>query len=72
MPLTDICFWCHQIIKDGGKESGAPEGEIDWMVDGDYGCNQHPITSEEGVGPHETAAEVIAIIKAHHLGKKEK
>ena len=61
------CFWCHEPIEDGRNISGATS--CDWMSDGgDFGCTAHPITGEEGTGPHETSEEVCAIIRAYHIG----
>lgn len=61
-----FCYWCQQGITDQREASGGVT--VDWATeDGDFGCDQHPITGpEEGTGPHETIEEVRAIVVAYH------
>lgn len=69
MRTESVCHWCHEAIVDGKEVSGYTGEGPDWMLpDGDFGCDAHPITGEEGCGPHETTEEVLAIVRKHHLG----
>jgi hypothetical protein len=72
-----VCFWCDSMIIDGSPESGGDQDIPDWMdgvmvidgtpgLHGDYGCGEHPISDEDGTGPHETRGDVIAIVRKYH------
>lgn len=64
------CYWCKQDIVDAREEAGSKE--CAWAtVEGDFGCDRHPISDGEGVGPHETKAEVMQIICDYHLMEKK-
>lgn len=72
---VNVCYWCEEDLYDGSEESGYTGDGPDWasglMVDGrflggDFGCDQHPVSGEDGVGPHETEEEVRAIVTAWH------
>ncbi len=74
---TDICKWCQEEIYDGREESGYTGEGPDWAsgiiingewIGGDFGCDSHPISGEDGCGPHETEADVLDIITRYHLG----
>ena len=54
------CLWCKEPLRDGYIEAGGKSPA--WEVDGDYGCDAHPLSNEEGVWGHETREEVGAII----------
>jgi len=56
----DRCLWCGEVLQDGYLESGGISP--DWEIDGDYGCEAHPLNDENGVWGHNTRAEVAAII----------
>ena len=50
MPLvktgeTAICHWCGQTIERDEDTDGKGPGRYDWDADGDYGCNDNPLTS---------------------------
>ena len=62
--MEDVCYWCHQVITDGKEESGYFYAGPDWMVDGDFGCDENPISEGYGVGDHNTKGEVYAMIKS--------
>jgi hypothetical protein len=72
---TGECFWCKETLYDAGKESGWTGEGPDWAsgleINGewygfDWGCDEHPITNEDRCGPHETLADVRAIVRKHH------
>lgn len=49
---VSICLHCDQVIVDGREDSGA--NEYDPMtLDGDFGCDESPESTDDGVGPHE-------------------
>lgn len=62
----DYCLWCGEWLTDGADVSGYTGTGPDWMIDGDFGCDSHPLTGEDGTGPHETREEVAAIDRLFH------
>jgi len=73
----DTCFWCKQAIVDGRQVSGYTGKSEDWatMDDSgdpfDFGCDAHPISGEDGCGPHETIGQVKLIVKDWHIKQDE-
>ena len=62
--MYDVCFWCKLDITDGREESGSTHPTIpDWMNDGDFGCDENPISGEDGVGSHNTLEEIKAMVR---------
>ena len=66
------CHWCDQYLVDGKEESGYTGPGPDWCADGDYGCDQSPETTEEGVGPHMTLEDVRRTIAKHGFPDSER
>ena len=48
------CVWCGRMTTDGATESGWTGDGPDPMIDGDFGCDASPESSEDGVGSHVT------------------
>jgi len=48
------CIFCGEWVEDRSVESGAPEwAQPAWATeDGDYGCDDNPITGPNGCGGH--------------------
>lgn len=76
---TDTCVWCGEEIYDGREESGYTGEGPDWAsgviiggrwIGGDFGCGDHPISNEDGTGPHETAEDVRRIVTEYHNGPR--
>lgn len=66
------CFWCKQELVDGSDVSGY-EGGVDYMTKGeDFGCDAHPVSNDDDVGPHETLEDIRKIVVAHHIGPQGK
>lgn len=70
-----VCFWCGEELYDASEESGWTGTGPDWasatffrgeFIGGDFGCDSHPISDDEGCGPHETLAMVRDIVRAYH------
>jgi hypothetical protein len=62
MIMCGECVFCRRFLIDGKVESGYTGEGADWMLeDGDYGCDDNPISCDEGVGPHMTLNELIEI-----------
>ena len=51
------CIWCNQWVEDGREDSGRKDGEPDWNVEGDFGCDMSPDTTENGVGSHNVSTD---------------
>lgn len=50
---ADICYWCRREIYEDEDTEGKGPGRFDWYTDkGDYGCDKHPHSNEEGVCGH--------------------
>ena len=65
---TDVCYWCGEDIEDGADGSGFTGIGPDWMThEGDYGCNENPITGEDGAGSHYTEEEVREVWRIAEL-----
>lgn len=62
------CLWCGQWVTEGRDEAGATRG-IDpcWNVDGDFGCDESPESSDEGVGDHARPYDLAVRISAGRL-----
>lgn len=59
---------------DATDKDGDPVNHSDKpaaYMGGDYGCDNHPISGEDGVGPHETEEDLLNIVRKHHLGSDE-
>lgn len=61
---TAECLWCGAFLTDGCEGSGYTGLGPDWMDDGDYGCGDSPLSSDEGVGPHQTREDVAREVRA--------
>lgn len=60
-----ICHWCLQALRDGRVESGGTT--VDWCtMDGDFGCDESPLTTYDGVGSHQTLDDVRLVIRAYN------
>ena len=54
------CLWCGEVLRDGYIEAGG--NSPTWEVDGDYGCDAHPLSNADGAWGHNTRQEVGAIV----------
>ncbi len=51
------CIWCGQYVESRRDEAGAPNETANtdacWAaLDGDFGCDESPETTDEGCGDH--------------------
>lgn len=56
------CLWCGEWVTDGSEESGYTGDGPDWMDDGDFGCSDSPLNTDEGTGGHQTREDVARAI----------
>jgi hypothetical protein len=58
------CLWCDEwLVWDPPADMDDPQQVGDWNVDGDYGCDAAPDTTEDGTGGHMTKEDVAAIVR---------
>jgi hypothetical protein len=60
--MPEKCLWCDQYITDDRKVSGA--NKADWSINGDFGCDDSPETTSEGVGSHYPISQAREVVKA--------
>ena len=60
------CVWCGEYVTDGAHISGAPVGVTDWMIDGDFGCEDSPLTGDDGTGSHRVLADIRQMAIEHN------
>ena len=47
------CIWCQQWVESGRDIAGSTNPrDPAWHVDGDFGCDESPETSDDGCGDH--------------------
>lgn len=63
-PTTGTCLFCNRYVEDGREESGYTGNGTDWMDDGDFGCSDNPINSEDGTGGHWTLWDFKGLLLA--------
>lgn len=71
--MSQRCMWCGQDLEDGREVSGWTGEGPDWMVDGDFGCDESPIHNEGGEvqGNHHTIGQVIEALEAYDDARAE-
>lgn len=68
----NTCIWCGMAITNGAAVSGWTNPGPDWMVDGDFGCGESPVTDDDGMGGHmttEEAREIVRLVETEECGR---
>lgn len=59
------CLWCGEYVTSDRDAAGATNPlDACWQVDGDFGCDKSPESSDEGTGGHARPWDLAVLLLA--------